>query len=51
MFGFKGEENESKLDTCNQVIDLFSEVLQENFNEHQIEIYIGLVNVNTIGRY
>ena len=37
IFGFKGEENENKLDTYNRVIDLFSKVLQVNFKDHQID--------------
>ena len=37
IFGLKGDVNESKLDTYNRVMDLFSEVLQVNFKEHQID--------------
>ena len=37
IFGLKGDVNESKLDTYNRVMDLFSEVLQVKFKEHQID--------------
>ena len=37
IFGPKGHINESKLDTYNRVMNLFSEVLQVKFKEHQID--------------
>ena len=37
IFGFKGEENENKLDTYSQVMDLFTKVLQVNLKDHQID--------------